>query len=82
MGSGGYLAQPVGAFGALAFPPDKGALHGVSVLGSGLGTGLVEIGVGVHLSLSPLLRPKHSSLAAGGVSVLLPCSSSLVNPRI
>lgn len=60
MGSGGDLAQPVGAFGAfgaLAFPPDKGALHGVSVLGSGLGTGLVEIGVGVYLSLSPLLRP-------------------------
>lgn len=58
MGSDGDLAQPIGlAFGALAFPPAKGVLHGVSVLGSGLGAGIVETGVAVHLSLSPVLGP-------------------------
>ena len=58
MGSDGDLAQSVGlAFGALALPRAKGALHGVSVLGSGLGAGIVETGVDVHLSLSLLLGP-------------------------
>lgn len=43
MGSDGDLAQFFGrAFGALAFPAAKSVLHGVSVLGSGLGDGFVE----------------------------------------